>query len=426
MLIRSNAPVFGANGNPYQQRGEWNVSVTSRNLVSNDHYNGKEEQLQRQAVASYVTNKQNLLDIGVSRVITKRVTLSVAVPFVNSSWALRDPISPFPGPRKEIPQNGRGIGDISVTSRFWVFNPDTHLDWNVAAGGGIKLPTGNSRHQDTVIDRVTRVEALRYVDQSVQPGDGGWGGMMEAHLFWRVKRAFLFGSGSYLANPKDTNETPSIIAVLGLPLNTGQFAGLGVNSVPDQYMARVGGTVAVWKGFATSLAWRVEGLKRYDLWGDSHGWRRPGTEMFLEPGVSYSNGPHTFSFNVPIGYYYNRHPNPYTGNPGDATFPRHIFLSSYSFRVGRVSAASDQPPALGSPSAPGAPEPLQSNSSDDQALGPAPAAPSSGDIDSARPPVPDVGIVETMAYRKGLMPSARLKTFIASTDALCVPIFATQ
>ena len=55
--------------------------------------------------------------------------------------------------------------------------------------------------------------------------------------------------------------------------------------------------------------------------------------MFVEPGISYRTGGHTVSFNVPLGYYYNRHANPYTGNPGDATFPRHIFLTSYSYRL---------------------------------------------------------------------------------------------
>jgi hypothetical protein len=254
---------------------------------------------------------------------------------------LRDPAYPLPEPRREIPQHGRGLGDISVTARSWIFKPQTHPDWNVSAGGGIKLPTGNERYQDRFIGRVDRVEALRYVDQSVQPGDGGWGIMMEGQAFWRVKRTFLFASGSYLANPQDTNETPSIIAILGLPTNTGQFAGLAVNSVPDQYLARFGGSVHVWKGFSASLAWRMEGLKRYDLFGGSHGWRRPGTEMFIEPGVSYTRGPHTVSFNVPFGYYYNRHPNPYTGIEGDATFPRQIFLTSYSIRLGRQAS----PPA---------------------------------------------------------------------------------
>jgi hypothetical protein len=213
------------------------------------------------------------------------------------------------------------------------------------------MPTGNARYQDRFIDRIDRTEALRYVDQSVQPGDGGWGLIVEGAGFWRVKRAFLFGSGSYLANPRDTNGTPSIIAVLGLPLNTGQFAGLGVNSVPDQYQARLGGTVPIWRGFSGTLAWRMEGLRRYDLFGDSHGWRRPGTAMFVEPGVSYSRGQHTFSFNLPVGYYFNRHRNPYTGTPGDATFPKHIFLSSYTMRLARRLQPQVQPPMPSGPTA---------------------------------------------------------------------------
>ena len=61
------------------------------------------------------------------------------------------------------------------------------------------------------------------------------------------------------------------------------------------------------------------------------------------PVVSYSYGGHTITFNVPIGYYYNRKPNPYTGNAGDATFPRQIFLSSYSWRFGAKKALAAPP-----------------------------------------------------------------------------------
>ena len=343
MLIRSNAPVFGAQTSPYQQPGDWQVSLTSRNLVSDDHYNGTVEQVQRQTLQNYVTNKQNLVDLNVSRALTPRISVSVGVPFINSSWASRDPAFPLPAARREIGQNGRGIGDISVSARSWLFDPGTHTRWNVAAGAGLKMPTGNSRAQDRFPGRTDPTNTLRYVDQSVQPGDGGWGLMLESQAFWRIKRVVLFGSGSYLANPRDTNDTPSILVVLGIPI-TGANAGLAVNSVPDQYVARIGAAVPVWKGFSASLAWRMEGLRRYDLIGRSHGWRRPGTEMFIEPGGSYSNGRHTFSFHVPLGYYYIRRANPYTGNPGDATFPRHVFLSSYSLRLGKGSAAADTTP----------------------------------------------------------------------------------
>ena len=69
-------------------------------------------------------------------------------------------------------------------------------------------------------------------------------------------------------------------------------------------------------------------------------WRRPGAEFrrirAFHVQVKKKDGgeTRTLSFNVPLGYYYNRRPNPYTGNRGDATFPRQIFLSSYAFRFG--------------------------------------------------------------------------------------------
>jgi hypothetical protein len=344
VLIRNTAPVFGANRRPYQEAGEWQFSLASRNLVSNDRYNGTVEQVQRQTLQNYVTNRQNLLDFAISRAMTNRLALTVAIPYVNSSWASRDPAFPLPAERHEIAQNGRGLGDISATGRYWLFDTETHETWNIAAGGGVKFPTGNADAQDRFPGRTDPANVPRYVDQSVQPGDGGWGLMMEAHGFKAMNRLFLFGSGSYLANPKDMNDTPSILTVLGISTAPGTpNAGLGVNSVPDQYMTRLGASVGIWKGIGGSVAWRMEGLRRYDLFGDSHGWRRPGTEMFLEPGLSYSYGGHTITFNVPLGYYYNRKPNPYTGNAGDATFPRQIFLSSYSWRFGAKKALAVPP-----------------------------------------------------------------------------------
>ncbi len=96
--------------------------LASRNLVSNDHYNGTVEQVQRQTLQNYVTNHQNLVDVGVSHAVNRRLALTFAMPFVNSSWASRDPAFPLPAPRHEIAQNGKGIGDISLTGRYWLFD----------------------------------------------------------------------------------------------------------------------------------------------------------------------------------------------------------------------------------------------------------------------------------------------------------------
>jgi hypothetical protein len=325
--------VFGSS-NPYSMPGETQINVSARRLRSTDHYNGEVEQVQRQTLGTFVVNIQNAADVSISRTFTPRFSMSVAVPFVAAAWGIPSPTSPVPGPRAN--QNGRGIGDITVSGRSWLLPTSRFRTGNMAVGMGLKTPTGNSAYRDRYPDRNGNNNELRSVDQSVQPGDGGWGVMVELSGFKVVPHAQLFGAASYLINPRDKNDTPSL-SVTRLPPgatptgNPDRF----LNSVPDQFMVRLGGAVPIRKsGFAASLAWRVEGLPRYDLIGGSHGFRRPGVAMFIEPGVSYAKGSQIYSFQMPITYYRNRFRDPYTGAAGDATFPKHIFLASYGYRFG--------------------------------------------------------------------------------------------
>ncbi len=228
--------------------------------------------------------------------LTDRVTLSAAVPFIGASWSIPSPRAPVLGPRAN--ENAQGIGDVTVQARTWLFAPKTHFNGNIVIGAGIKMPTGKSDAQDQFPDIEGKDNRLRYVDQSVQPGDGGWGITTDISAFRRIKRLTVFGTGSYLINPKNTNDTPSILVNLGIPglnLQAPNNINRLVNSVPDQYMARVGGMTALGKGFGAALAWRIEGLRRYDLIGRSDGFRRPGLEMFIEPGVSYQYRNNNFS-----------------------------------------------------------------------------------------------------------------------------------
>ncbi len=330
MLIRQTAPVFGAASKLVPAKGEWQMSLSYRGLESDTHYSGTERQRQRERQATYVINTQQALDLGVSYSMSDRLSFSLGIPLVEASWAVPTPIGPTPGPRAK--QEASGLGDISLTGRYWAFAPESRH--NVSLGLGIKAPTGDYNVAQVYPNIDGTNASLKAVDQSVQLGDGGWGVLFDVQAFRQLRWATLFASGTYLANPRDTNGTPSIIAGLGLANNPG-FAeeGLLVNSVPDQYLVRMGAVVPVGKtGLGFSLAYRVEGLPRYDLVGDSHGWRRPGHEMFVEPGLAYSKGGSTWSLNVPIGFYRNRQPNPYSGREGDATFPDYILLTSVSHR----------------------------------------------------------------------------------------------
>lgn len=330
MLIRQTAPVFGAASRLVPAKGEWQMSLSFRGLDSDTHYNGTEHQRYRERQHNNVINTQRALDIGVSYAASERFGLSLGIPLVKASWSIPTPTAPVPGPRAK--QDASGLGDVSLTGRYWLFAPDSRH--NVSLGLGIKAPTGDYDAKDTYPNIDGTNVALKAVDQSIQPGDGGWGILFDVQAFQELSKATLFASGVYLANPRDTNGTPSILVGLGSGNNPAFIReGLLVNSVPDQYLVRLGAVAPVGpKGLGVSLAYRIEGLPRYDLIGGSHGWRRPGYEMFAEPGLSFSKGKSTWSLNVPIGFFRNRQPNPYTGRAGDATFPKYILLTAVSYR----------------------------------------------------------------------------------------------
>ena len=321
--------MFGAASRVVPEKGEWQVSLSYRDLDSDTHYSGSEHQRVREREQTFVVNTQQALDIGVSYAATERLSLTLGIPLVRASWAVPTPIRPVPGPREK--QEAEGLGDVSLTGRYWLFAPESRH--NVSLGLGVKAPTGEYDVTQVYRNIDGTNPAVKAVDQSVQPGDGGWGVLFDVQAFRQCRRATLFASGTYLANPRDTNGTPSIL--VGLGVSNAAFAreGILVNSVPDQYLVRMGAVLPIGStGLGASLAYRVEGLPRYDLIGDSHGWRRPGYEMFVEPGLVYSKGVSTFSLNVPIGFYRNREPNPYSGREGDATFPDYIVLAGVSYR----------------------------------------------------------------------------------------------
>lgn len=341
ILIRQSAPIIGSMSSTYLRPGEWELDVSLRGSTADRHYSGDVYQAQRTALGTNVVNKQRQLIFNVDHAFTTRFSLGVTLPFVVASWSIPSPVAPVPGPRAT--QHGDGFGDISAMGRFWLFNTGTHATRNISFGGGIKLPTGNADDTDTFVNITGLSPSEKAVDQSVQPGDGGWGGQLEVQGFSKIGPLFAFGSGNYLINPRDMNGTPSILVGIGVPSAVVPLRNQ--NSVPDQYVVRGGVGFPIWRGLGASMGVRVEGVPRYDLIGRSDGFRRPGEEVFFEPGVTYSHGKSTIQFNLPHGVYRNRAPDPYTGAAGDATFPDWVALGTYSYRFGTVKhVAMPAPP----------------------------------------------------------------------------------
>jgi hypothetical protein len=218
-----------------------------------------------------------------------------------------------------------GIGDISVSGRVWVARPPAESRQNLAIGFGVKFPTGNPGLRDSVITSTGPV--TRAVDQSIQPGDGGYGFSLDLQGFKVMGPVTLYGSGIYLFNPRNIN---------GVLTGRGRQSE-AIMSVADQYLARVGVVLPAPKVRTLGLTFggRLEGIPAKDLIGKSDGFRRPGYAVSLEPGFIYGRGKETWSFSVPIAVYRNRTvsiADRRDGRHGDAAFADYVIVIGYSRR----------------------------------------------------------------------------------------------
>ena len=349
ILLRQTSPLFGTTGSLDQEVGSWTITFSGRSSIANQHYRGEEYQIQRELEQTYVVNRQNSVTTTIGYQMTPRVSFVAGIPFVEASWGIPSPRAG--GPETRANENARGFGDVTTLARVAMFNPSTSTrSWNVILGGGVKMPTGNNEATDIFPDGSGNNNVERYVDLSVHPGDGGWGLIMDFQGYKQIGRVTAFGGGTWLANPKDTGTASRGNMVTSTePSN--------INTVSDQFVFRAGAAVPINSYITASLAWRAEGVPRYDLIGHSHGFRRPGVEMYWEPGVTLTYGRHSMSFNMPVGYYFNRWSNPYTASAGDSTFPEYVSIATYSVRLGGKSSAHKAPmPASDQPDRPRTPE----------------------------------------------------------------------
>lgn len=327
MVARLDAPVLGAQATP-AALNRWEVSTTWRHQRSDRHFRGTEEEENRQQEGSEVINTINLMELGIRYNANEQWSFSLGIPYFmaersspirNSSRVVVD--------RSVVEANA--LGDVVLTARRLLLKRQTHPNGNIALGLGVKLPTG----KDDVYDQRERlvngerVFSDESVDQSIQPGDGGWGAVFDFQAYQRIRDSggTLYASGSYLINPEGTSGVPTFRNNLGEE----------VMSIADQYLARAGVSYsgASWKGFGMSLGGRMEGVPVEDLIGDSDGFRRPGYALSIEPGLSYSRGAHTFALSVPVAVHRNRQRSVpdrlVPGRIGDAAFADYFISLGY-------------------------------------------------------------------------------------------------
>ena len=262
-------------------------------------------------------NKLHLMDVALSYRISPRWQLNVGAPII-----VVDRINH----RAETVTQSRGMGDLSVGAKFWLFQPPTESRQNIQFGFSVKLPTGKPDVTD--FPKPTSEAApgagfrpLTTVDQSIQLGDSGTGISFDYMAFKSIQRFTVFSTGAWLLNPKNTY--------------TAATPGSRTLSVPDQYLWQLGLGYAVPRlnGLAFTGTARMEGVPARDIIGREDGFRRPGYAVSVGPGVMFAHGRNTWSVSAPMAVKRDRTrsvPNVRDGSHGDAAFADWILMVGYS------------------------------------------------------------------------------------------------
>ena len=227
------------------------------------------------------------IDLDVTYAATDRIGIRLTVPYSDGSQ------SRLYGDLLRHKVQADGIGDVSVVTSIWLSDPLTHLGGNVSLGVGVKAPTGRYDVQRAYF--LADSSSVPFaVDQSVEPGDGGWGIILQGQAFRRLTRGwFAYFTGSYLVAPGDVSK------VTRGP--TGQNATIHY-SVADVYTGRLGVTYNqfLMHGLSVSLGGRVDGIPYHDLIGRSDGFRRPAFVALVDPGVTLQRGSNTYTIGLPV------------------------------------------------------------------------------------------------------------------------------
>ena len=326
---------LGVQGNSFLQAHQWELSADYRWLRSRDgdFFVGTARTPPPPALqppgGQGIRIDVHSVSLGLTYAVTDRLRLSVAVPFQTGRLSFIED----DGLRHT--ERVTDFGDVTVSGNAWLLDPRSDPTGNLMLGVGLKLPTAS--HRDSVEFFTKTGPAQRVADPSIQPGDGGWGVLMQVQAFQQVFPGGLaYLSGSYLLNPRAQTE-----ATIGRPIGLPGDPAAGTPyhlSVPDAFSLRSGVSYAVaprW-GLSASFGGRMDGVPVQDLVnGGDADFRRPGYSVFLDPGVDVSRGSNTFALNVPVRVHADRRANMYDrviAVQGGGNLAKVQVLASYTHR----------------------------------------------------------------------------------------------
>lgn len=335
VAIRHFSSCVGNNlENNLLQKGDLQLGMNYRYFKSFRHFRETKEEVDRITNNTEVINHSHAWDYFLTYGISNRVYTSITIPTVlNSRSSLYEH-----GRQERNSTFSRGLADIRLGVGYWLFNLEDHTNGNLALGLGLKIPTGNYNSSDIFYNVGPNGEPqVRPVDQSIQPGDGGFGITLDMQFYQKISvNLFAYGGGFYLLNPRETNGIRTFRETLS-PILENE----AIMAVPDQYSIRTGLSFSASRTISTSLGARFDAVPVKDLLGGNEGFRRPGNVLSIEPGIAYMKNNFTLNLNLPFAVRRERpqsvtdkQTEMATGEPrnGDAAFADYLINFGLSYR----------------------------------------------------------------------------------------------
>jgi len=323
--------------------GDIQIGSNYRYFKSFRHFRGTEEEPDRVSNDTEVINHSHSWDFFLTYGISDRWYASITIPTViNTRSSLYEH-----GRDERNTTFSRGLADVRVGAGFWLFDLEKHQNGNLAVGLGLKIPTGSYNASDIFYNVGPEGgPQTRPVDQSIQPGDGGFGITVDFQLYQKIaERFFAYAGGFYLINPRETNGTRTFRETLS-PILQNE----AIMAVPDQFSIRGGVSYNVSNTISTSLGASYIGVPVKDLIGGNEGFRRPGNVVSIDPGIAFMKGNFSFNLNVPFAVRRERpqsvtdlETEQMTGEPrqGDAAFADYLINVGVSYRITRNKVKVD-------------------------------------------------------------------------------------
>lgn len=310
------------------QPGHFQITIGERHQFSYQHYVGDVYQEYRAQQQTQVENRINLITADLTYQWTPRISFEIDAPFLFASRKSQN--SP-------IKYAASGLGDMILGVNTWIRNPDQSPGNNFSVGLGVLMPTGNDDVTNTVNTNTSGtgspVEVTTPVDYSIQPGNGGWGMVMQWMGYQRINNSMVFYTdGDYIATQGGTNGVQRS-ATLSQTTPLENYV-----AISDQYLFEAGVSIPVThvNGLFATFGPRDEGVPADNLFPNSNaGFRRPGYAVTAGPGFEYVRGSNLFTGGIYKAVHRDRtssYPDQVYGTHGDAAFAQYVWLASWTHR----------------------------------------------------------------------------------------------